>query len=101
LKRSGVRLALTNPDAAAIGKVSKEALGVEWDALAKQAAVMTATVNEVGTALETGSADAGFLWDSLMPQYPDFGSHSLRNLRAKTQRSVWPCYRARSKARQR
>ena len=71
LKQSSVRLALTNPDAAAIGKVSKQALGAEWDALAKQATVMTATVNEVGTALKTGSADAGFLWDSLMPQYPD------------------------------
>ena len=83
LKQSGVRVALTNPDAAAIGKVSKEALGAEWDALAKQAAVMTATVNEVGTALKTGSADAGFLWDSLMPQYPDLEVVPLPELEGK------------------
>lgn len=71
LKQNGIRLALTNPEAAAIGKVCKEALGAEWDALAKQAAVMTATVNEAGNAMKTGAADASFLWDSLLKQYPE------------------------------
>jgi molybdenum ABC transporter molybdate-binding protein len=85
LQRDGLRLALPNADATAIGKLARNALADAWPRLASHAAVITATVNEVGTAMKTGSADAGFLWDSLLPQYPEVEIvelAELQNLRA-------------------
>jgi molybdenum ABC transporter molybdate-binding protein len=70
LQRADVRLALSNPDAAAIGKLLREKLGVPaWDALAKKAVVMGATVTEAANAVKADGADATFIWDAMLPQY--------------------------------
>ena len=78
-----VKLALANPEAASISKVTKNALGAKWDALAAKAAVMKPTVMDVAADLALGSVDAAILWNSTVPQYdqleaievPELSSH--------------------------
>jgi len=50
LKQENIKLALPNPEAASIGRVSKALLGANWSALAAKAAVMKPTVTEIAAA---------------------------------------------------
>ena len=83
LLREDVRVALANPDAASIGRVARTALGVDWEALVKRAAVMKTTVNEIAADLSVGAVDAAIVWDSTVPQFralaaveaPEFAEH--------------------------
>jgi molybdate transport system substrate-binding protein len=65
LLRDGVRLAHANPDVAAIGKITTEALTKQgrWAALAKQVVVNKPTVTDVANDVAVGSVDAGIVWD--------------------------------------
>lgn len=69
LKKDGVRLALPNPEAASIGRVTKAVLGAEWDALAAQAAVTKPTVTEIAADVTLGAVDAAIVWDATVPQF--------------------------------
>lgn len=69
LKADGIKLALPNPEAASIGRVTKKLLGAEWDALAAKAAVMKPTVTEIAADLSLGAVDAAMVWDSTVPQF--------------------------------
>lgn len=80
LQREGLRLVLPNADATATGKLVRDALPSAWAGLASRAVAVTATVNEVGTAMKTGSADAGFIWDSMLPQYPELEALAIPEL---------------------
>jgi len=69
LKQPGIKLALPNPEAASIGRVAKQLLGAEWDALAAKAAVMKPTVTEIAADLSLGAVDAAIVWDSTVAQF--------------------------------
>ncbi|NDD37695.1 MAG: hypothetical protein EB082_04665, partial [Verrucomicrobia bacterium] len=69
LLRDDVKLALTNPDAASISRVSKAALGETWSKLAARATVMKPAVTEVAADLSLGTVDAAILWDATVPQF--------------------------------
>lgn len=69
LERPDVKLALTNPEAAAIGKVSQRLLGPKWAPLVKKAAVLKPTVTEVAADTQLGAVDAALVWDSVIPQF--------------------------------
>jgi molybdate transport system substrate-binding protein len=69
LSRADVKLALPNPEAASIGKVSKKLLGPQWDVLAAKAAVMKPTVTEIAADVKLGASDAALVWDSTVPQF--------------------------------
>ena len=69
LLRDDVKLALTNPDAASISRVSRAALGETWTKLAARAAMMKPAVTEVASDLSLGSVDAAILWDATVPQF--------------------------------
>ncbi|MBI5385280.1 MAG: extracellular solute-binding protein [Verrucomicrobia bacterium] len=73
LLRADVKLAQANPDAAAIGKLVREALQQtgQWDALQKRTAVFKPTVNDVANDIKLGTVDAGFIWDAVAAQYPE------------------------------
>lgn len=73
LLREDTKLAQANPDAAAIGKLTREALQKtgQWDALKARTVVFKPTVNDVGNDLKLGTVDAGILWDALSRQYPE------------------------------
>lgn len=69
LLRDDVKVALANPEAASISRVSKAVLGETWDKLANHAAVMKPTVSEVAADLSLGAVDAAVIWDSIVAQF--------------------------------
>lgn len=74
LTREDVKVALGDPDAAAIGKKTRSLLSASghWSALeprVTQSGVFKPTVNEVANAVKLGSVDAGIIWDSTVVQY--------------------------------
>lgn len=69
LERPDIRLALTNPEAASIGKITQKLLGARWGNLAAKAAVMKPTVTEVAADAKLGAVDAAVIWDSIVPQF--------------------------------
>lgn len=71
LTRSDVKLAIPNPDAAAIGRVVRKLTGDRWDSLVKAAVVMKPTVTEVAADVQLGAADAAFVWDSTISQFKE------------------------------
>lgn len=80
LKQDGIKLALPNPEAASIGRVSKKLLGAEWDALAAKAAVMKPTVTEIAADLSLGAVDAALVWDAVIPQFKGLEAVELPEL---------------------
>lgn len=76
LLRSDVRVALADPELAAIGKVTREQLqhSGDWEALEQsieQRGVYKPTVSDVANDVKLGSVDAGVLWDAVARQYPE------------------------------
>jgi molybdate transport system substrate-binding protein len=69
LLRDDVKVALANPEAASISRVSRSALGDMWPKLAARAAVMKPTVNEIASDLSLGAVDAAIIWDSTVGQF--------------------------------
>ncbi len=70
LLKPDVRLAQGNPDATAIGSLTRDALrkSGQWDALNGRTAVFKMTVNDVANDVQVGAADAGIVWDSTVRQ---------------------------------
>jgi molybdate transport system substrate-binding protein len=73
LLRPDVRLAQANPDAAAIGKLTRATLRKtgRWDGLNMHTAVFKPTVNDVANDVKVGTVDAGIVWDATVRQYGD------------------------------
>ncbi len=82
LRRPELKLSLPLPEAAAAGKLVKEALlkSGHWKDLEKAARVTKTTVNEVANDLKLGAADAGFVWDATVRQYPELEAVDLPEL---------------------
>jgi molybdate transport system substrate-binding protein len=82
LFRPDVRVAQANPDAAAIGKITRQALtkAGRWEALKEKTAVFKPTVHDVGNDLKLDAADAGFLWDAVLGQYPELARVEIPEL---------------------
>jgi molybdenum ABC transporter molybdate-binding protein len=82
LVREDVRIALANPDAAAIGKLTRELLerSGEWTRLERHARVFKPTVNEIANDVKLGAVDAGIVWDATVNLYPDLEPVELREL---------------------
>jgi len=69
LMREDVKVALANPEAASISRVSKAVLGETWTKIAARAAVMKPTVMEIAADLSLGAVDAAIVWDSTAVQF--------------------------------
>jgi molybdenum ABC transporter molybdate-binding protein len=65
-----LRVAHANPQAAAIGKLVREALSKSghWPAFEKCVVVTKPTVTDVASDVALGAVDAGFVWDSTVKQ---------------------------------
>ncbi len=85
LLRDDVKVALANPEAASIGKATRAALGPQWDALAKRAAVMKPTVSEIASDLALGAVDAAVIWDSIVGQFKGLAAVHVPELDAKVE----------------
>ncbi len=70
LFREGIQIAQANPDAAAIGKVTRPELenAGAWDRLKEHTRVIHLTVIDVANAVKVGSVDAGIVWDTTIKQ---------------------------------
>lgn len=87
--RKEVRIAMANPDAASIGKITREALerSGQWSAFAPRITVMLPTVSDVANAVKLGTVDAGIVWDAVAKQYPELTAvHDKQVLDHATQR---------------
>jgi molybdate transport system substrate-binding protein len=76
LLQPGVRIACRNPDAAAIGQLTRALLerSGHWDEFhraVRESGVFKPTVNDVANDVKLGSVDAGIIWDSTASQYPE------------------------------
>jgi molybdenum ABC transporter molybdate-binding protein len=76
------RLAQANPDAAAVGKLVREALkkSGDWEAIEEHTTVFKPTVNDVAADVQVGTVDAAFIWDALVRQMPDLDAVELPEL---------------------
>ncbi len=84
LGREGRTLALANPEAAAIGKVSRELLrrAGKWDSLQARIKVLKPTVNDLANDVKLGTVDAAIVWDSTVAQYPELAAVHVPELDA-------------------
>ena len=73
LLRQDVRLVTASADAAAIGKLTRDALQQQqlWEKLEQAATAQRTTVTEVASDLVVGAADAGIVYDAVLHTYPD------------------------------
>ena len=76
LLRSDVRLVQASPDAAAIGKITRNTLQTAglWESLEKATIAYRTTVNDVANDLTIGAADAGIVYDAVLQSYPDLAA---------------------------
>jgi molybdenum ABC transporter molybdate-binding protein len=81
LERADVQLVVANPEAAAVGKLVREALGKagRWAPLGAKAATKP-DVNQVGMDVGLGAADAGFVWDATVLQLKGIEAVTLPEL---------------------
>jgi len=76
LAKPGTELGLGDPRACAIGEVCEklfEKNAVPLDAVKKNTAFLSLTVNELGIQIKTGKLDAAIVWDAIAAQYADSG----------------------------
>jgi molybdate transport system substrate-binding protein len=71
LEKKDVRLAQAEPEAAAIGMLTKKTLQKtgRWEALHKRTKVFKPTVSDVANDVKVGTVDAGIVWDAVVRQY--------------------------------
>lgn len=83
LLRPAVRLGQANPDAAAIGKVVRDALRRQgqWQSIAQHTRAFKGTVSDVVGDLRAGALDAGFIWDAMVGQSEDLEQVEIAELR--------------------
>ena len=81
-------VALANPDAAAIGKITRELLrkSGDWEALERRVRVFKPTVNDVANDVKLGTVDAGIVWDATVSQYPELEMVAIPELASGAQK---------------
>ena len=87
LLREEVKVAVGEPEAAAVGKLTQRLFSASghWTGLqerVQRAGVFKPTVNDIANAVKLGSVDAGIIWDSTVVQYPELQSVALAELDA-------------------
>ena len=86
LLREDVKLVQANPDATAVGKVTRRMLkeSGQWDALDKSTTAYRTTVTEAANDLLVGAADAAIVYDAVLHTYPDLEFVKLPEFAAGT-----------------
>jgi len=71
LLKDDVRLVQSNPDATAIGKITRATLQStsQWELLDKATTAYRTTVTDVANDLVVGAADAGIVYDAVLHEY--------------------------------
>lgn len=73
LLKKNIKLGLCNPDAASIGKLSREILSKAnlWEDMRAKAMVLKPTVTDLANDIKLGIIDAGLIWDATVEQYDE------------------------------
>src|SRR4051812_9133415 len=76
------QIILANPEASAIGKVTRDTLQVagRWGDLEKRRPVFQAKISDVASAVLLNPKGAGIVWDAVADQYPKLQQASLAEL---------------------
>jgi molybdate transport system substrate-binding protein len=82
LLKPGLRLVQANPDAAAIGKLTRATLlaSGQWESLDNATTAYRTTVNDVANDLVVGAADAGIVYDAVLHTYPQLEAIHIEEL---------------------
>jgi molybdate transport system substrate-binding protein len=88
LLRADVRVALANPEAASIGRVTKATLAGKWEPLATRAAVMKPTVTDIASDLSLGTVDAAVVWNSTVPQFNGLEAVEIPEFEARVENAA-------------
>jgi molybdate transport system substrate-binding protein len=82
LLKPDVRLVQASPDAAAIGKVTREVLteSGNWSPIESATLAFRTTVTDVANDLLVGAADAGIVYDAVLYAYPDLEAVEIPEL---------------------
>jgi molybdate transport system substrate-binding protein len=82
LLKPGLKIAIANPDKAAIGKVVRDHLVKigKWDAVASHLEVQHTTVIDSANAVQLGSIDAAIVWDSVAINYQELTAVHVKEL---------------------
>jgi molybdate transport system substrate-binding protein len=76
LARPGIKLGLGNPEACAIGRLSRkifEKNRIEWGRVEPNVKFQSMTVNELGLQIQSGALDAVIVWDAIARYYERYG----------------------------
>jgi molybdate transport system substrate-binding protein len=78
------RIAQANPDAAAIGKMTRDALMAsgDWEKLHGKTTVYKTTVNEVASDVKVGAVDCGIVFDAVLHDYDTLEAVAIPELTA-------------------
>lgn len=73
LMHEDIKIAIANPEAASIGRLTKDMLvnSQQWDSLKTNVTVFMPTVTEVANNLKLQAVDAGIIWDATANQYKE------------------------------
>ncbi len=74
LFKPGLKVAIGNPEACAVGRQTRRILDknkLAWDDLMKNVVFQSLTVNELGTLVKTGSVDVAIVWDAVAAMYAE------------------------------
>ena len=84
------KIALGNPDAASIGRVSKKLLtdSGDWPTIKEHATVFYPTVPEIANSVKLGATDAGIVWDATVDQYVELDLVRVSELELGSQRTT-------------
>lgn len=82
LYRADLKVAIANPEAASIGKLTKKAFGADWERFSKKVTVMKPTVTEIAADLAINAVDAAILWDATVHQFKNIEAVEVPELTA-------------------
>lgn len=85
IDRETLRIVLANPEAASVGKFTREVLsqaGV-WDAVEEKVLAMKPTVNDLANDVKLGSADVAIAWDAVAAAYEELEFVSVPEFEVK------------------
>lgn len=79
-----VRVVQAQPDAAAVGKLTRDVLSASrhWDSLNAHTAAYRSTVTEVASDVKLGAADVGIVYDAVLHSYPSLEAVHVPELEA-------------------
>lgn len=85
VRREDLKIGIGNPEAASIGRVTRDILSAHglWEGF--EPAATFPTVNEIANAVKVGSIDAAVLWDAIAKQYPEMDFVALPEFDAAEQ----------------